>query len=80
MPEFLKHCLTGRDNESYDIARVLLCAGAMTYIAISIYVAIRSGQFEPDKYGSGLGWILGGGGIGIGAKAHTEPSASGAAA
>lgn len=69
----IKHCLTGIDGESYDVARVVLFFGGLAFIAYAGYSVVTSGKFDPQGYGLGLGGILGGGGFGIASKAKTEP-------
>ena len=73
MEQLLKDCLTAKDGESYDVGRVLLLIGGLAFIVMAAYACFHGGQFDADKFGSGLGWILGGGGVGLGAKARTEP-------
>lgn len=72
--KLLKHCLTGIDGESYDIARVLLLMGGIAFILYSGYHVWRNGTFDFQAYGIGLGSIIGGGSAGIGLKAKTEPT------
>lgn len=72
--KLLKHCLTGIDGESYDVARVLLFLGGIAFIVYSGYHVWHNRSFDFQSYGIGLGSILGGGGAGIGLKAKTEPS------
>ena len=72
---FVKHCLTGKDNETYDIARVLWALGVLSFIACAAWVVIHSGVFDPQNFGTGFGFIMGGGGGSVWAKAKTEPDA-----
>ncbi len=78
MPTFLKHILTGRDNVTYDIGRVLMFFGGFAYLACTFIAVLHSLEFDMEKFGYGLGALLGGGGVGLGAKAHTEPVGGGA--
>ena len=73
MKKFLTAVLTGKDNLTYDVARVLLFFGGVVFLFCSVIAVLKTAQFDMEKFGYGLGSLLGGGGIGIGAKAHAEP-------
>lgn len=79
MPTFLRTLLTGRDNLSWDVARVLMFLGGLVFLGCTIISVLKTLQFDMDKFGYGMGALLGGGGAGIGAKAHAEPAANPAA-
>ncbi|MBV8061637.1 MAG: amino acid ABC transporter substrate-binding protein [Alphaproteobacteria bacterium] len=76
MPNFLRMLLTGRDNFSWDIARVLMFLGGLVFLGCTLVSVLKTLQFDMDKFGYGFGALLGGGGAGIGAKAHAEPDAA----
>ena len=69
----IKDCITGIDGESFDVGRVLLASGAVTFLALSIYHVWHNKTFDPMGFGAGFGGILAGGGAGIGMKSKTEP-------
>ena len=73
MNAFFKSMLTGRDNLTYDVARTLMFLGGLVFLICTLIAVIKSLQFDMEKFGYGLGALLGGGGLGIGAKAHAEP-------
>ncbi len=73
MTAFIKSILTGKDNLTYDVARVLLFLGGRVFLVCTLIAVSKSAQFDMEKFGYGLGALLGGGGVGIGAKAHAEP-------
>lgn len=75
MNTFFKAVLTGKDNETYDVGRVLLLLGGIVFLSCTMIAVLKSLQFDMEKFGYGMGTLLGGGGIGIGAKGHTEPGA-----
>lgn len=76
MKSCVVHLLTGRDNETLDIGRVLWVAGVLWFMLIGGWAVIGKGQaFDPSGYGTGLGIVLAAGGIGVAAKAKTEPGA-----
>lgn len=70
---FIKHNLTGADNDTYDVARVLWVLGVVSYIVYGGIHIYHNGTFNPTDYGTGLGIALAGGGIGIAVKGNTEP-------
>jgi hypothetical protein len=71
--ELIRHCLTGKDNQTWDIARVLFALIGISFVALAIHAVMHGASFDPQTYGVGAGSILGGGGAGIGMKAKTEP-------
>lgn len=73
MAGFLRMLLTGRDNATYDVTRVLLFFGGAAFLVCSVLDVAKGAAFEMDKFGYGFGALLGGGGAGIGVKGHTEP-------
>ena len=75
MPHLLRPLLTGRDNRTYDVARVLLFAGGIVFLVCTLVAVAHSLTFDMENFGLGFGALLGGGGVGIGAKAHAEPEA-----
>ncbi len=75
MKTLLRHMFTGKDNETIDIARVLLASGVVSFIAFAGWHVVGNHQFDPLAYGGGFGALLAGGGAGIGLKSKTEPGA-----
>jgi hypothetical protein len=73
MKTFLRQCFTGKDNQTIDIARILWALAVLGFIVFAGIHVMVNHQFDPSSYGVGLGSALAGGGIGIGAKGHTEP-------
>jgi len=74
MMQFIKTMLTGIDNETGDVGRVvLLILGVGLVVLAAFDVAIRGHAFDAIGFGAASGALLGGGGAGIGMKAHTEP-------
>ena len=69
----LRHMVTGRDNTTWDVARVLLLLGGGVFLVCTLIAVMKTQVFDMEKFGYGFGALLGGGGVGIGAKAHTEP-------
>jgi hypothetical protein len=76
MRSFFRHLFTGKDNRSFDIGRVILFEAVQSYIALTAYFMVRGGSFDFIAYGTGLAALLAAGGVGIAAKAGTEPEAA----
>jgi hypothetical protein len=66
----------GKDNQTYDIGRILWFMGGVTFLVLQIYSVLISGVFDSSTFGTSLGAILIGGGAGIAVKHHTEPDAN----
>lgn len=73
MKQLFKDCVTCKDGESYDVGRVLLVAGSLAFIGLSIAHILKGGTFDPLNWGGGYGALLGGGGANLALKAKTEP-------
>jgi hypothetical protein len=75
--------LTGKDNLTYDAARVVGVLGALVYIVFWIVQVTLTRRFAPpdaDAYGRGLGMVLlaMAGACAIKRGTEPEPPASGA--
>lgn len=71
---FFKMLLTGKDNQTYEIARVLLFVGFVSFLIFAAYdVLVSQHNFDPLSYSAGLTGMLFGGSSGIAIKAKTEP-------
>ena len=70
----LRQVLTGVDNETYDIARVLGFCGVVVYLGLGV---ANWRQFQPQDFGIGFGAAIGGMGAAIGMKAKAEPRKEG---
>lgn len=68
MKKFFKHLFTGKDNQTFDIARVLWAIGVVAFIGCAVYHTYFKGEFDASSYGLGFGSVLAGGGAGIGIK------------
>lgn len=56
----VKHCLTCADNETYDDARVLAVTAILVALGCTIYTVWRSGTFDMQAYGLGVGGLFAG--------------------
>ncbi len=70
--KFLKDWLTECDNETFDPIRMLAVAGVLEYLILSAYTTIRTGAFDAQSFGLGLGSVLIAAGAAVGIKAKTE--------
>lgn len=79
----MKQMFTGIDGKTFDPARVIgygaAVAGVGVFLFDSIWAVTHSHAFDPQSYGMGFGAVCAGImaiGIGVGAKAATEPQAT----
>ena len=80
MIHMLKQMMTGIDGTTFDPARVIgygsAVAGVSVFLFDSIWSVVHTKSFDPQAYGMGFGAVCAGImaiGIGVGAKAATEP-------
>lgn len=69
------HCITGIDGVTIDPARVYLLVAVGVFLGGACVVIYQTHALDFQSFGIGFGALLAGGGLGIGAKAKTEPSA-----
>lgn len=69
-------CLTGIDCKTFDAGRVYLAGAVLTFLAGAIVIIIKTHALDFQAFGIGFGALLAGGGLGIAAKAKTEPGGS----
>jgi len=65
MPTFLKHLLTLSDNSTYDIVRVLAVVSLIQFLGSEGYVVYKSGAFDAQSFGMGLGAVIAGVGVAL---------------
>ena len=74
-PGFWARVLTGRDNKSADIGRVLFAAAIVTAIVLEVFVVVwRAAAFDLVQFCGGISSILLAGGASLAVKKDTEPS------
>lgn len=74
MDKFFRDLFTGIDGKTYDPARVYGGIAVVGFMLLSIIATIYHKQpFNAQDYGLGFGLLLTGFGIGVMAKAKTEP-------
>ena len=55
MPEFIRHLITGKDNQTTDVVRVLAVLSFLVGLGLTIYAVGWKGQpFDLREYGVGL--------------------------
>ncbi len=76
----LRHILTGKDNETYDIVRVGMFVAFLIVCAENLWGMAAAKTVDLDKVGEllksfsvSVANILGWGSVGCAAKARTEP-------
>jgi hypothetical protein len=70
---FFKHSLTGGDNETWDVGRILWALGTLVFLGCTVYSLVQGAVWDAVKFGTGFGLVLAGGGLGIKLKENTEP-------
>lgn len=74
MGKIINQLMTGIDGQTHDVGRWLWALGVLNFMGLAFVAVYFKGQvFDPQAYGVGLGAVLAGGGLAIGAKAKTEP-------
>ena len=59
--KWLQDALTGKDNLTYDAARIIGLLGAVAYVAFWAAAVFNLGHFDPSDaaaYGAGLATVL----------------------
>ena len=68
----IKHCVTEKDGESYDLARILWAIGTLVFFGCTVYSLHKGQTFDYTSWGVGFGSVLAAGSIGIKVKETTE--------
>lgn len=72
---FIKQIITGIDNSTADVARVLWIVGVLSFLGFAGYQVYKSGSFDMVNYALAYSGLLAGGAAGVKIKASTEPQA-----
>ena len=70
----LKHLLTGKDNTTYDIARVAWMVSLLAVLAVAGYQVFMHGVVSLRELAESLGIVSGAGGASVWAKKDAEPT------
>jgi hypothetical protein len=73
MNKILTHLLTGKDNQTHDIARWTWLVGFVAIICIAIYEVMQSHQVSLTELAEALGLVSGAGGASVMMKQNSEP-------
>jgi hypothetical protein len=73
--QWLTHLVTGADNETVDVARVLWIVGVIAFLCFSGYEVYKTGHFDMANFSLAYGGLLAAGAAGVRIKSTTEPSA-----
>lgn len=73
-PSFWRTVLSGKDNQSFDVGRILWVFFSGALVAHES-VAVHHGQpFDAIAFATACGALMAAGGAALGLKSHTEPS------
>ena len=72
MNDILRQLLTGKDNQTYDIARVSWMVGMIAVIALAAYEVMHN-TVSLRELAESLGIVSAAGGASVGMKGKTEP-------
>jgi hypothetical protein len=70
---WLKHLITGADNQTVDVARVLWIAGVLAFLCFSGLEVYKSGHFNMTEFSLAYGGLLAAGAAGVKIKESSEP-------
>lgn len=74
MNDITRQLLTGRDNQTHDVARWLAVLSFVVGLGLTIYVTVERGQaFSLTEFGLGIGALFIGAGAAIKLKEGSEP-------
>jgi len=69
-----KHLLTGKDNQTYDIARVAWMVSLLAVLVVAGYQVITHGAVSLRELAESLGIVSASGGASVWAKKDAEPT------
>lgn len=72
----IRHLLTGADNQTYDIGRVLWAKLVLAYIGMTVWQVAIGHPMDPMTWATGAGAILAAGAGALRLKETTEPPAA----
>ena len=68
------HLLTGKDNQTFDIARVAWLVSLLAVLLVAGYQVIEHGAVSLRELAESLGIVSGAGGASVWAKKDAEPT------
>jgi hypothetical protein len=73
LEKIVKQLLTGRDNLTYDLGRVLWAVSFLVGLGVVVYSVAAQKPFDLTNYGLGVSALLVAGGAALKLKESTEP-------
>jgi len=73
--QWLTHLVTGADNETVDVARVLWIAGVIAFLCFSGFEVYKTDHFDMANFALAYGGLLAAGAAGVKIKESSEPPA-----
>lgn len=73
---WLKHLITGADNQTVDVARVLWIVGVIAFLCFTGYEVYKSGHFNMSDFALAYSGLLTAGAAGVKIKESSEPRAT----
>jgi len=73
--EFLTHIVTGADNQTVDVARVLWIVGVFSFLGFTGYEVWKSSHFNMTDFSLAYSGLLAAGAAGVKIKETSEPPA-----
>ena len=70
----IKHLLTGKDNTTYDIARVAWMVSLLAVLGVAGYQVVMHGAVSLRELAESLGIVSASGGASVWAKKDAEPT------
>ena len=71
--KIIKNTLTGVDNETYDIARVVGAIVALSAVVLQAYITLETGVFDVQDFSIGMGTLIASIGLSVRLKQDSEP-------
>lgn len=72
--KFLKDLFTGKDNQTWDLGRILWFQGCIVYFGMTFYAIFKGQAIDPMNWATGFGALLAAGGAALMLKNASEPS------
>lgn len=75
MRRLIRHLISGADNDTVDVARVLWIVGVVAFLGLCGYQVYKSGTFDMANFAVAYSGLLASGAASVKIKASTEPAA-----
>lgn len=72
---WLKHIITGIDNYTVDVARVLWIVGSLVFLGLAGFEVYKTERFDMAGFSLAYGGLLAAGAAGVKIKESSEPQA-----